>query len=86
MISPNPIVSGATSVRFAASRPTTVDFKVVDLLGKPVLQQKSKAYDGNNTITINNLDRLQPGTYVLQMINDGESSVIKFSVTRWVTK
>lgn len=82
MISPNPIVSGSTSVRFAASRPTTVDFKVVDLLGKTILQQKSKAYNGNNTITINNLDRLQPGTYVLQMLNDGESSVIKFSVTR----
>ncbi|MEP7376279.1 MAG: T9SS type A sorting domain-containing protein [Chitinophagaceae bacterium] len=81
-ISPNPIVSGATSVRFAASRPTTVDFKVVDISGKTLLQQKSKAYDGNNTITINNLDKLQPGTYILQMVNDGESSVIKFSVTR----
>jgi hypothetical protein len=81
-ISPNPIVSGSTSVRFAASRPATVDFKVVDISGKSVLQQKSKAYDGNNTITINNLDKLQPGTYVLQMISDGESSVIKFSVTR----
>ena len=82
MLSPNPIVSGYTSVRFAASRPTTVDFKVVDISGKTVLQQKSKAYDGNNTITINNLDKLKPGTYVLQMMNEGESSVIKFSVTR----
>ncbi len=80
-ISPNPIVNGATSVRFAASRPTTVDFKVMDISGKAVLQQKSKAYDGNNTITIHSLDKLKPGTYVLQMLNDGESSVIKFSVT-----
>lgn len=81
-ISPNPIASGSTSVRFTASRPTTVDFKVVDISGKIVLQQKSKAYDGNNTITISNLDKLKPGTYVLQMMNEGESSVIKFSVTR----
>ena len=36
----------------------------------------------NNSISINNLDKLHPGTYILQMINEGESSVIKFSVTR----
>ena len=34
------------------------------------------------SITIDNLDKLKPGTYILQMMNDGESLIAKFSVTR----
>lgn len=81
-INPNPIISGATTVRFSAARPSSVDFKVVDFSGKAVLQQRNKVSEGANSITISNLEKLVPGTYILQMINEGESSVIKFSVTR----
>jgi hypothetical protein len=81
-INPNPIISGATTVRFSAARPSSVDFKVVDFSGKTVLQQRNKVSEGANSITISNLEKLVPGTYILQMINEGESSVIKFSVTR----
>lgn len=81
-ISPNPIVNGVTTVRFTATRAASVEFKVVDFSGGTVLQQKNKISDGANSISINNLDKLHPGTYILQMINEGESSVIKFSVTR----
>lgn len=81
-INPNPIVSGATTIRFTSSQSTTVDLKVVDISGKLLLQQKNKVAEGNNSIAINNLDKLQPGMYLLQMINDGEASVIKFSVSR----
>ncbi len=81
-INPNPIISGTTSARFTASRSTTVDLKVLDISGKPVLQQKNRVAEGNNSIMINSLDKLNPGVYFLQMINDGESSVIKFSVAR----
>jgi hypothetical protein len=55
---------------------------VVDISGKVVAQQQNKVYPGNNSITINNLERLQPGTYVLQVINEGELSVVKFSVVK----
>jgi hypothetical protein len=82
IISPNPIISGATSVRFSAVRPSTIDLKVVDFSGKILLQQKNKVLEGSNSITISNLEKLLPGTYILQMINEGESTVIKFSVTR----
>jgi hypothetical protein len=81
-INPNPIVKGATAVRFTAAAAGMADFKVIDLSGKMVLQQKTKIFEGNNNVAITNLDKLQPGTYILQMIKDNESSVIKFSVTR----
>jgi hypothetical protein len=81
-ISPNPVVKGATTVRLTAARESTVEFKVIDLAGKVVLQQRNKLFEGNNSIPVGNLDRLQPGTYILQMISKEESSVIKFSVTR----
>ena len=61
---------------------TSVEFKVVDITGNTVLRQVNKVYDGNNSITIDNLDKLRPGTYILQMMNAGESSIAKFSVTR----
>ena len=81
-ISPNPIISGATTIRFTSSQSTTIDLKVLDISGKLLMQQKSKVVDGNNSIAISNLEKLQPGMYILQMINEGESSVIKFSVAR----
>lgn len=81
-INPNPIISGATTVRFTSTRSATVDLKVVDISGKVLLQQKNRITEGNNSVTVSNLDKLNPGIYFLQMINDGESSVIKFSVAR----
>lgn len=79
-INPNPIISGVTTVRFTSTRSATVDLKVVDISGKVLLQQKNRITEGNNSVTVSNLDKLNPGVYFLQMINDGESSVIKFSV------
>ena len=81
-ITPNPIISGATSVRFTSNHSTTVDLKVIDISGKTLMQQLNKVTEGNNNLTINNLDKLQPGIYLLQMNNNGESSIIKFSVAR----
>jgi len=81
-INPNPVISTATSVRFTSRRSASVEFKVIDISGKTVLRQINKVYDGNNSVTIGNLKKLQPGTYILQMISEGESSIAKFSVTR----
>lgn len=82
MISPNPVHGGSNTVRFSANSASTADVRVVDISGKVVAQQQNKVYPGNNSITINNLERLQPGTYVLQVINEGELSVVKFSVVK----
>jgi Secretion system C-terminal sorting domain len=82
-INPNPIVNGNnTTVRFEAKSANTVEFKVVDMSGKIVLRQQNNITSGTNSIAITNLDRLQPGLYVLQM-NDGTAvTVTKFTIAR----
>ncbi len=53
------------------------------MTGKVVLKQQNKVAAGNNSIAFNNLERLQPGIYVLQM-TDGENAGVstKFSIVR----
>ncbi len=82
LISPNPVYNGAATIRFNAKTSATVDIRVMDMTGRTVLQQQNKTYEGNNSIAVNNLDRLQPGMYVLRLINGDDISVVKFSVTK----
>jgi hypothetical protein len=81
-INPSPVVGGVATVRFTAPSNSVANFKVIDMNGKLVLQQQNKIYEGNNSISINNLDRLQAGFYLLQMANGDETTTIKFSVAR----
>ena len=83
-ISPNPVIrNGMATVRFSVTGKAMVDFKVLDMTGKLVLQQQNKVAEGNNSVALNNLDRLQPGIYILQM-NDGVTATVttKFSIVR----
>ncbi|HSU28690.1 MAG TPA: T9SS type A sorting domain-containing protein [Chitinophagaceae bacterium] len=82
MMNPNPVVSGMATARFSSSVAGIAEFRVTDMSGKMILQQQNKIYEGTNSVTINNIDRLQPGLYLLQMTNGEERSVIKFSVGR----
>jgi Secretion system C-terminal sorting domain len=83
LLSPNPVSSnGIATVRFQAKTKGTVEFRVVDLSGRIVLKQLATVYDGTNSINIANLNRLQPGTYVLQMTSNNITEMTKFSVTR----
>jgi hypothetical protein len=81
-LSPNPVVNGQATVRFSASATDIVSLRILDMGGKVVLQQQNKAYAGNNSVSINNLDRLQPGVYVLQMANGEEMTTVKFNIAR----
>jgi hypothetical protein len=82
-ISPNPIMNGgAASVRFQASRSALVTLRVIDGTGKTVLQQQNKVAEGANSLSVNNIERLQPGIYVLQLSNGDELSATKFTVVR----
>lgn len=82
-ISPNPIVSGnSATVRFETTKTGIVSFNVIDMSGKIVSKQQNNVAEGTNSIAITNLDRLQPGIYVLQM-NDGNSTTVtRFSIAR----
>ncbi len=81
-LNPNPVVNGLATVRFTSAGNSIANIKVVDINGKVVLQQQTKVYEGNNSISISNLDRLQAGFYLLQMANGDEMTTIKFSVAR----
>jgi hypothetical protein len=82
-INPNPIIAGtATTIRFEATTRALVEFRVVDMSGRIVLTQQNNAAEGANSVPLLNLERLQPGMYILQMLNGNEKQVVKFSVAR----
>ena len=81
-LNPTPVTGGMATVRLTSSTNGPVSFKIMDLNGRLVLQQQNKVYEGNNSISINNLDRLQAGIYVLQMANGDETTTIKFSIAK----
>jgi hypothetical protein len=82
-INPSPvIIGGVANIRFHAPKSAVVNLRVIDFSGKVVLQQQSMASEGSNTVAINNLERLQTGTYVIQLSNGEELTSVKFSVVR----
>lgn len=82
VINPNPVVSGTykATANFATTVSGKITFNIIDMSGKVVLAQQNSVSPGNNSVTINNLDRLQSGVYMLQL-NDGETrTTAKFYV------
>jgi hypothetical protein len=81
-INPNPVVNGMATVRFTSSSTNVVDFSVIDMNGKTILKQQNRVFEGNNSISLNNLGLLQPGVYLLQMFDGQELNAIKFNIGR----
>jgi len=81
-MTPNPVNNSFANVRLTSSASGSVEFKVSDISGRILLSQKNKVFEGNNSISINNLDRLQRGIYTLQMIDGGTIVTTKFSIVR----
>ena len=82
-ISPNPVVSGnSATVRFETTKSGIITFNVIDMSGKIVSKQQNNVAEGTNSIAITNLDRLQPGIYVLQMNDGSTTNVAKFTIAR----
>jgi len=81
-VNPNPVLDGIATIRFTASASGIVNFKVVDMTGKVVLQQQNMVSEGTNSIPFNHLESLLPGIYMIQMNNRQEVTSFKFSVVR----
>lgn len=82
-LSPNPVISTANAtVRFEAASNTVVSLRVMDMAGRQVLTQQNNVTGGTNSIQVNNLNRLQPGLYIIQLVNGNELSAFKFSVVQ----
>jgi hypothetical protein len=82
VINPNPVVNGMATIRFTSTGSNTVTMRVIDMGGRTLLNQQNRVYDGNNSLSLNNLDRLQPGMYLLQLANGDELTTIKFTVAK----
>lgn len=82
-ISPNPVISGSlANARFETYKKGVVEVRITDMTGKILLRQQNQVYEGVNSISINKLNQLQPGMYILQ-INDGqEIQSAKLSIAR----
>ena len=82
-LSPNPVISTANAtVRFEAASNAVVNLRVMDMAGRQVLAQQNNVTGGTNSIQVNNLNRLQPGLYIIQLVNGNELSAFKFSVVQ----
>lgn len=81
-MTPNPVVNGIANVRLTASASGSVEFKITDISGRMLLRQQNNIFEGSNSISINNLDHLQRGIYILQMIDGGTIVTTKFSVVK----
>lgn len=82
-VNPNPVVRGeVTTLRFESTTSATVSLRVVDMAGRVVSQQQNRINEGLNSIPVNNVERLQPGIYIIQLQNGAELSTVKLSVVR----
>ena len=82
-INPNPVNSAdAATVRFQSASNTLVTLRVVDLAGRTISQQQNNVSEGINSVPVKNLAHLQPGNYIIQLLNGDELSAIKFTVVQ----
>jgi hypothetical protein len=71
VVNPNPVRGDNATLRFDASASMQVDIRIIDMSGKLMLRQQNQVYEGTNSVSITNLGRLQPGSYILQMLENG---------------
>jgi hypothetical protein len=79
-LAPNPVISKAATLQFESAENADVQIRILDLTGRMMLQQQSKVFTGMNSISLQNLDRLQAGQYIIQIAKDKEINTLKFSV------
>ncbi|MBX9784672.1 MAG: T9SS type A sorting domain-containing protein [Chitinophagaceae bacterium] len=79
LLTPNP-VQGVATARIEMASAGVVTLRVMDGNGRTIHQQRNNVNAGVNAVSILNVSTLQPGTYILQMIDsNGEISSAKFS-------
>lgn len=82
-LSPNPVFKGTdATIRYTSGTSATVNIRVMDMAGRQVLSQQNNLTSGTNSIQLNNLNKLQPGLYVVQLMNGNDISAYKFSVVQ----
>ncbi len=79
-IMPNP-ANDYVTVRFYVEKEQEVTIRLVDNVGKTVLQQKQKAAKGSNAVQLTNLAKYSTGLYSVQVLVNGELVTQKLLVS-----
>jgi hypothetical protein len=79
-LSPNPVVNKSATLQLESPAAGTVQIRITDMTGKIALQQQTQIAQGINNISIQQLDKLNHGNYIMQVILNGEMKHIKFIV------
>jgi hypothetical protein len=78
-ISPNPATDMANvTIRFHSPATGKATLRIVDMSGKTIHQQQNSVTQGLNSISLNGQTALAPGTYMIQLMNEGGFSAAKF--------
>jgi len=80
-VTPSP-ARGVTSVEFALERPSPVEMRVVDLVGRTVLTGGRSMYDSGVHRATLDCSSLPAGTYTLILDADSRSMGVRFGVVR----
>lgn len=78
-LTPNPVREHAT-LQFPMEKNETVTIYVIDASGKRILSQQMISKPGINQVPLNNLNNLQPGVYVVQIVTASKSFNTKMTV------
>lgn len=80
---PNPVNHSMAIVRFTATESGIAEIRIINMAGKLVLSQKNNIYEGINSLSVNNLNSLQSGTYLLQIARGKDIMNSKFVVSKY---
>jgi hypothetical protein len=62
-----------------AGKKQNLNIKILDASGRTILNQQKEIQKGNNVFPINT-SKLKKGSYLLQIIFDGESKASRFTI------
>lgn len=82
IISPNPVRNGVATAKVSVLNKGNITIRILDMSGRMMLQQQNSVNVGINSIAVNNIDKLVPGSYILQVVNGADVSSTKISVGR----
>jgi len=78
-ISPNPVTDIANvTIRFHSPATGKATLRIVEMSGKTIHQQQNSVTQGLNSISLNCQTALAPGSYMIQLMNEGVFSSAKF--------
>ena len=66
------LLANRVQLLFTSNKNAELSIRLVDPAGKVVLVEKQKVQPGANTLQLRNLDRFAAGTYLVQVILEGE--------------